>query len=152
MTPAPSLSLGGDLGVRFRFLSVALEAKATLPVETPMPALAPYGGPLRTTLVLGTVAPCLHVGKAVICALAQAGMVSASAPSPSGQAETERGLSAALGARAGVELPILPHLLLRASGDLTATLQPVRIEIAGVERWSTFPVGAALSGGALGYF
>jgi hypothetical protein len=141
---APNPAIGGALsgGGRRGAFSLTAEARADLPSTTGQSKVSSF-------LLLGTLAPCVHVSIVLGCAFASAGVLTATSNGITNQ-QTRRAVYAAVGPRAGVELPIGPHLALRASLDLGVPLALYSFEL-GREASSAYnpsPVWSALALGA----
>ncbi len=144
-----------DVGLRwFRWapLSLALEGRA-YPTATG-PATS-SGARVTTGLYTGALVPCAHWGVVTHlslagCALVQLGAlrVTSDAPRPAPSIF----FHAAAGLRGGVEVPLIDHLALRATGDVLFTLQPSIALIYGAPAWETPLVSASFGLGAVASF
>lgn len=146
--PGPTVGFQAFVGLRARAASIALEARADLPATAPTPS----GGEVDAGLVLATLAPCLHLGVAAVCALGSVGVLRGTARDPSGSdAASRRGsqLFVAVGARVAVEIPLhrLLALRLHADGLLPVTRTTVAVGEANV--WTTPTFAGALGLGAV---
>jgi hypothetical protein len=137
-SPHPTMGSSLLLGVRFgRWFSANLEARADLPAES--------GGAerVRSSLVLGGLCPCAHVGWFTACGLGALGALLGQGVG----AQTVRhdeSLFAALGGRGGIEAPIGGPLALRVHADLLFPVTPTALQLDGHEVWRTPPVSGAL--------
>jgi hypothetical protein len=150
---APGVAV--DVGIRWlRWapLSLALEGRAYPRGATTAEST---GARVTTGLYSGAVVPCAHLR--VVAALELAGCtlvelgalhVSSDAPSPTPAAL----LHAAVGLRGGVEVPLMDHLALRATGDAALSLRRYGVVTYGSTVWETPLVSAGLSVGAVASF
>jgi hypothetical protein len=85
-------------------------------------------------LALGAIAPCLHFGRALACALLQVGSMQSSG---AGEPNTHPGgaLWLATGARIGAGIAIRTDVDLRARADVLANLDPATLELNGGAAW-----------------
>jgi hypothetical protein len=145
---APAAAIGAALsaGGRVGMFSLAAEARADLPSPTGTSKLSSF-------LVLGTVAPCVHASVVFGCAFASAGVLTAAANGITNP-QTARAVYGALGPRAGVELPIGPHVALRASLDLGVPLvrYPLEVNHDPATKYSPSAVWLAMAVGATYHF
>ena len=141
--PGPTASLHVFVGLRARVASIALEARADLPAAERTPS----GGEVEAGLVLATLAPCLHLGVASVCALGSAGVLRGTARDPSGSdAASRRGsqLFVAAGARVAVEIPLHRLLALRLHADGLLPLTRTTVAVGEVNVWTTPTFAGAL--------
>ena len=137
----PNASLGGTLGagVRWRFLSVALEGFAAPPISS----TATGGGTYSAWPLLASLVPCVHLGPAFGCGVLQAGAVFASSEG-SGARSASYPWGAA-GGRVGVLIPLRGPWLLRARADLLGDMSPAKLVFNG-QLQSTDPLVAGAFG------
>ncbi|MFO0759115.1 MAG: hypothetical protein U0359_21665 [Byssovorax sp.] len=150
---APGVTVDAGLRwVRWAPLSLSLEGRAY-----PVASGAAESGVARVAsgLFTGALVPCLHVH--LIDHLALAGCmlmelgalrVTSDAPHPVPAVF----LHAATGLRVGIEVPLIDHLALRATGDALFTLRPARALVYGVPAWETPLVSASFGLGAVASF
>ncbi len=137
-------SVGGtlDAGVRRGMWSLSVEGLATLDTTA-----SDAGSSVKSTLLLATAAPCVHVWIGVGCALVGVGSLRATGVvrlPQSGHAAFADG-----GARLGVLVPIVWRLLLDAHVDGLATFTHLTYHLDGQNAWSTPPVWGSLGLGAV---
>jgi len=139
---APTLAAGLALGVglRWRTFSLALEGR----IDAPAGGSAYGGGDVSSWLVLGGLAPCVHVGPLFGCALGQAGSVQTSG---SGVASPLSGSVPwwAAGGRVGVLFPASDDLVLRLRTDVLANLDRATLQLNGSGAWTAPPVATSLA-------
>jgi hypothetical protein len=139
------LAIGG--GVRWRWLSAVLEARADLPTSADV---APAGS-VSATLSSLTLAPCFHRSWLVACALGSVGLlygVGSGVPN----ARTDLTAFGAAGVRVGGEVPLGRILSLTLSTDLSAVLPRTHLQVRGEDVWTTYPVAGTLRAGVVADF
>jgi hypothetical protein len=94
------------------------------------------GGSIDASLVLGTIAPCLRYGVAVLCAEISLGSLRGTGQGFDHTREDDTFYVAA-GARAGLEIPIWEPFALRLFAEGQVPLRPTRLEADGAPAWST---------------
>jgi hypothetical protein len=145
----PGFGVVAALGLRWPAFSVALEVRADLPSATdPLPG-ATLPGFASVWLFSNTLAPCARVKWFVGCGLVSGGvlMIEDSA-SPITQARPY----AALGARAGAELPLSSRYGLRVSADVLVPLFHSFDRNGNDTLWTLPPVGGDLGLRMVGTF
>ncbi|WP_437975936.1 hypothetical protein WMF11_50825 [Sorangium sp. So ce295] len=137
---APSVAVGfsGFAGARWERFSLSLEARGDLPIDA-----EPYRGRIvEVSELSGSLVPCGHMDWFFGCALATAGGVWQVRES------TGRELVlpyAALGLRAGLEVPLSARLAAQLTGDiLINTVRPVHRSPHGAG-WKTAPISQAVA-------
>ena len=150
---APGIAM--DVGLRWpRWapLSLALEGRAYPSASRTAEA---SGATVTTGRYTGALVPCAHLR--VVAALELAGCtlvelgalrVTSDAPAPAPAVL----LQAAVGLRGGIEIPLLDHLALRATGDAALSLRRYGVVIYGSTVWETPLVSAGFSVGAVASF
>jgi hypothetical protein len=138
---APEPSLGGAIGaaVRWRSLSIGLEAFTAAPIASP----AIGGGTVSSWPLLGAVVPCVHVGALFGCAVLQTGAVFASGDATSDARSTSTGWWAA-GGRVGAMFPVSGPLLVRFRADLLGDMSRSILVFNGQDQWTAPVVAGAL--------
>jgi hypothetical protein len=150
---APGVAV--EVGIRwFRWapLSLSLEGRAYPSTNRTEEST---GTRMTTGLYTGALLPCAHIHLAAAlelagCTLVELGAlhVTSDAPSPT----PAMLLHAAVGLRGGVEVPLMDHLALRATGDATLSLRRYGVVTYGSTVWETPLVSAGLSVGAVASF
>jgi hypothetical protein len=127
---APAPSAGGTVfaGVLWRALSLDVEARADLTAGAGVPSLP--GVSVASSLVVGSIVPCVHLGPGFVCAVVSAGTIDATSTARV-QYDARQPWWAA-GARIGAELPLSRALSLRLYGELLATMTPYQLAIDNV--------------------
>ncbi|MCC6559565.1 MAG: hypothetical protein IT372_42145 [Polyangiaceae bacterium] len=131
---APALSVGfaGGVGVRWAAASISLEGRGDLPASGD----ASRGTTVRTSLLAGSVVPCLHHAWFFGCGLVSAGRMSAAA-GPDLEPEAEAAAYTALGGRLGAELELSPRLAGQVVTDLLFPIARPTIRVGGERSWAT---------------
>ncbi len=108
------------------------------------------GTPESFSRLLVTLAPCGHWWKLFLCAVGEVGQIRGfdSAALPSSIAR----VYAAMGGRAGVEVPFAPHLGFRVSGEVLGTASPVNFSINDRPGWMTPSVSGDVGAGLYLYY
>lgn len=103
------------------------------------------GTPESFSRLLVTLAPCTHGWKLFLCAVGEVGQIQGfdSAALPSSVAR----VYAAMGGRAGVEVPFAPHLGFRVSGEVLGTASPVSFSVNDKPGWMTPSVSGNVGAG-----
>ncbi|WP_155798201.1 hypothetical protein [Sorangium cellulosum] len=144
---APSVAVGfsGFAGARWERFSLSLEARGDLPIDA-----EPYRGRIfGVSGVSGSLVPCGHADWFFGCALATAGGVWHVNRSTGREFALPY---AALGLRAGLEVPLSARLAGQLTGDLLLnTLRPHVRPIHG-EAWSAAPVSEAVAFRLVAFF
>lgn len=137
---APSVAVGfsGFAGARWERFSLSLEARGDLPIDG-----EPYRGwTIGVSGVSGSLIPCGHAAWFFGCVLATAGGVWHVRDSTGREFALPY---AALGLRAGLEVPLSARLAGQLTGDLSLnTLRPHVRPLDG-EGWSAAPVSEAVA-------
>jgi hypothetical protein len=123
------------LGVRRRALWADVELRYDLPASE----AADQGGNVRAELLGGTLSACHGNRRFGICALGALARLSAEGtdvPEP----RSASALSAGVGGRASLELPLFGAVFARAHLDGLYRLTPVRLELRQREVWAAGPV------------
>ncbi|HEX8790217.1 MAG TPA: hypothetical protein VF765_04645 [Polyangiaceae bacterium] len=138
---APSFAAGLALGagVRWRMLSFSLEGL----IDAPSISQAQGGGTVTTWLVLADVAPCVHFGSFLACALGQVGSMQASGNGVSDARSTSVPWWAA-GGRLGAMVRLSDATSLRFRTDVVANLDRATLVLNGTNAWQYPAVGASL--------
>ena len=123
VAPAPAAGLSLGLGLQRGVWSMVLEGRVDLPASEP----APEGVRVGSSLVVGTVAPCWITGLARVCALAQAGEITAS--SSAGSSHTNPWL--AFGGRFAVTVPFDALRSIRLRSDVLWDVNPPQVSLSG---------------------
>lgn len=121
---APGFSLAAT--ARYGAFRLDVEVRADTGVSAPLPRLGPDAR-LQTSLVTGSVAPCLQLGSVFACGLVSLGSLSAEARGITEPAR-DQGLYSAAGARLGVGVPLADRLSLDLHAD--GVMQLARPEVA----------------------
>jgi len=147
VAPAPAVGFSLSGGLRWPWFSLSLEGR----VDAPASNSAPGGGEVTSWLVLGGVAPCLHLGPFFGCALAQAGSMQSFS---SGTQNTQSGSAPwwTLGGRAGALVNLTGSTLLRMHADVVANLDPAALTLNGFTAWLAPPAAASLGADVVVHF
>jgi hypothetical protein len=97
---------------------------------------------VRSSLVLASLAPCVHLGIAMGCALGGMGSLAASGVTSSPQ--SAHALFADAGVRLGVEVPLGRRFFAQVHADGLATFTHVTYRLDGQTAWNTPPFSASL--------
>jgi hypothetical protein len=129
--PSGAFSFLASVAVAGSSASLGLEGRTDLPASA-----TAAGGVVSSSIVMGTVVPCLRRGAAGLCALGAIGSLRGKGEGV--QAPTSASaLYVAAGARVFVEVPVDAGIFFRAGGDLETTLKGVRLLLDGHEAWTT---------------
>jgi hypothetical protein len=146
---APGVGFGvtGQIGVRWRALSIGIEGRDDLPVS----ADTQGSSGVRTALLLASIVPCVHHRFLAGCALGSAGVMQGTGFG------VDRPLSqttpyAAAGARVAAEFAADRLLVLQIHVDLLTTLTPTTLLLNGATAWVTPPASGALGVALVGNF
>jgi hypothetical protein len=142
VAPAPSVGLYAFLGLQLERWGVDAEGRLDLPSSS---------DGARTSLVLGTLAPCRVQGPLHFCLTASFGALNGEGLG-AGEPRSARTFYSTVGPRVGLELPITPAWRIHARVDATIPLTPTTLRQGGAELWTTPIVGAALGIGVTGHF
>jgi hypothetical protein len=137
-SPVVNLGLAVGAAARWKTFSLGGEGRIDLPVTT---RTVP-GGEISASVLLGSAVPCFHFGVARACALVAAGVLRGSGESVTTPKQSTNFYSA-LGARAGIELPLGAHLAIGAHADLLATLTRITLRLDDRDAWKTPPASGA---------
>jgi len=138
----PGVSLGGDVGIGARIGRFSLEASGRLEAM-PAPVQLDSGDQVTGTVFSALLAPCVHLGAWVVCALGRVGALQARAPD---LVQTNLGTTifGTLGARIGYELPLSSVVAFRALASVEAPLVRTVLEIDQTSVWVAPPLTAGL--------
>jgi hypothetical protein len=130
----PSASVAPDVfvGARRGAGSVDVEGRFYAPTSSDAAAR----GNVQANLLLAILAPCLHLGIGMACALGAVGALHGQG----GGVDVPLAAStfySAVGARAGIEVPLSDALLVYGSGDFLAPLVSTTLSLRGTGVWST---------------
>lgn len=133
--PAPSLSLGIQGGLRWSLVSLALEARGDLPTSGEEQ--------FSTSRISGSILPCGHVSVVVGCLVGTVGREHATNEEDDGTA-----WYAGAGGRLGVEVPLVGPILLRATGEIVATMgENLSVDMDRESQWVAPPIYGAFGAG-----
>ena len=155
---APRVAVGasGDIGIywpvtvsRLDGISLSLGGLWHPSVEGSA-AGSDAGTPESFSRLLVTLAPCAHWWKLFLCAVGEVGQIQGfdSAALPT----TITRVYAAMGGRAGVEVPFAPHLGFRVSGEVLGTASPVNFSVNDRPGWMTPSVSGDVGAGLYLYY
>jgi hypothetical protein len=138
---APGLAVGGTAfgGVRWRWISLALEGR----IDLPSSAATAEGSRVRSNAIAGSFVPCVHLEVPFACALVTMGALHAT--SDAEQRRSATALYTGLGARLGVAIPLATWLDLRPHVDALFSLHGHALQVGGVDVF-TFPVVSGAAG------
>ncbi len=147
-SPATTGALALGAGLRVRAFEARLEGAASLASRVSVAGGAIGGGKISASLLTGSFLPCVRVKVAFGCAMVTVGALRGEG---SGVAEPLRASAvyAAVGARAGVDIPIRGSFFARAHVDGLAPLSRITLQLGGQDVW-TVPSFAARVGVAGG--
>ncbi len=145
--PRPTAGLALMGGLRRRWLSAAIEARADLPTSTSAAA----GGAVSGQVLQLTLAPCFHWRLLFGCALGSLGALRG-AGSAVAEPRTDLTAFGAAGLRFGGEAPVGRVLSLTFSGDLAAMLPRTALALRGSDVWTTSPAVGTLRFGVVAEF
>jgi len=143
---APSTAFGllGFFEVRRDIFSLGVDLRADLPASRAVAG----GGRVQSSLVLASLAPCLHLSiprdaPLFLCALASAGQLSGSADGLA-HPSSASAFFAAFGGRLGVDVPLGDTFFLRAHGDLLVAATRHVLTVDDAPAFTVPPVAAVL--------
>ncbi|WP_437906286.1 hypothetical protein WME95_50195 [Sorangium sp. So ce327] len=142
---APSVAVGfsGFAGARWERFSLSLEARGDLPIDG-----EPYRG-WTIAALSGSLVPCGHADWFFGCALATAGRVWHVRESTG----RERALPyAALGLRAGLQVPLSARLAVQLTGDLSINTIRPSYRLPHGEGWKAAPISEAVALRLIAFF
>lgn len=145
-SPRVEYGASASIGLGFGSFSIDLEGRRDLPVTMPLGR-----GDATTSIFLATLAPCLHRGVFVGCALISAGSLQARGGGVD-HPSTRGGFFSGLGVRGGVEWSVAPSLALVARVELLAPLVHTTLKLDGEEVWSTPALTASAGAGLIAFF
>ncbi len=144
VAPAVAVGAHADVELRYRFLSLGLEARGDLPASGSVSA----GGRVTTSLVLGSIVPCVHAPAPLFwCGVVSVGEFH-EAGSGLASPRSAGAAFAAVGPRAGIELPIARPIFFFAHADALATLTRHVVQVDGQDAFVIAPVTGSLGLGA----
>jgi hypothetical protein len=150
---APAPSGGGRLfaGVQWRALTLDLEARADAPATGNGSGVT--GIHVQSWLVGGVLVPCAHLDIFYGCALLSVGSLTASSSGGGIPSSTQSAIWTAVGARAGVEIPMVSALVLRGWVEGVVALSSEQL-VVGQTPVYTYPLvsGAVGAGVAWRFF
>ena len=137
---APSLSAGFLLEARLRWprVSLGLEGQVDIPVLAPL-----LHGQVTSSLLGGTVSPCLHFGLLAACGLLEAGALHTSA-SGFEQSNSVWSPHLAAGGRAAVEFELSPRWTVRAQAELLVRVVRIILTVDEQQAWLSAPLFGGL--------
>ena len=98
-----------------------------------------------------TLSPCYHLRPALVCAVGVLGSLRARTTGLSA-GRTDSALFAAVGARLGLEWPLLGPLAIRANADALFTARPLTGEVNETAVWEVPPFTGLLAAGFIAEF
>ncbi|HSQ63697.1 MAG TPA: hypothetical protein VLM85_10810 [Polyangiaceae bacterium] len=137
---APAPAVGGALGVAMRWArgSVAVEGH----VDAPSSAGVEGGGSVQSWLAFGALVPCLHLGQAFACAVAQVGSLQAASTAVNAP-RSASALWLGAGGRIGVDVVAGSVFVVRLHMDVVGNLSPTTLRVNGFDAWTTPPVNGS---------
>ena len=145
--PAPAPGVELSLGVRQAAWSLTLAGRYD--TETGQ-NIAPRGA-VHARLRAGSLSPCFHARPALFCGVVTLGSLRARSSGLS-DGRTDSALFAAVGARLGVEWPLISAFALRAFGELLVTARPLTGEVNQAPVWDVPPANGLLGAGFIAEF
>lgn len=139
VAPAVAPGLTASAGVGWPNLSLALEGRLDLPAS----ARLSIGGDVATSVALATLVPCVHVARWMGCVLGSVGSMRAASSGISDPA-IDDSVFAAVGVRAGIEVPLSRIFAVRPQIEGQAALTRPSLELNGKTIWTTPPLAAAI--------
>jgi hypothetical protein len=139
-SPSANAGLAIGAGARWRSFSLGGEGRIDFPLA---PRSMKAGGEISSSVLLGSVVPCLHAGFARGCGLLTAGVLRGAGEGVDHPRQTSNFFSA-VGVRAGMEIALAPRLAIGAHGDLLAALTHITFQLDRANAWSTPPVSGVL--------
>jgi hypothetical protein len=139
---APNLtgSLTAAFGLRAETWSISLEGR----VDAESTKRVPTGGEVSSSIIAGSVVPCLHHELILGCAIASYGSLRG-AGSGVGVPREDRSAWVAIGVRIGLEAQIVGPISLRVHADGLAPLTRTTLRLEDRDVWTT-PAVALLTG------
>jgi len=104
-------------------------------------------GGAKSSLVLGELAGCRHVGVLGLCAVVDAGSFRGQVPETARGPRAQASFYAAVGPRLGLEIPAFAGFALAAHADVAGVLTRTTIRVGDDELWTTPPVFFSLGVG-----
>jgi hypothetical protein len=146
--PEVAGGLAVHAGLRWPRLSAHLEGRFDFPREHEV-----LGGVIGSSLILASATGCGHYSWLYGCGIVAAGAIRTSGGAEKKEAKITLPY-AAVGIRAGVELPLLPVLSLRAQADLLAPMTHITLRETDTdeELWTSPPVSGAFGLSLVGHF
>lgn len=144
---APSVSPGFAVGgrARWEFLSLGLEARATIPVAS---GIAEFpGSSIAAHHLTGALLGCGHYGYVAGCLVGTVGALFVQGRDVP-NARTQTLVASSLAARVQGEYPLTDHLLVRAHLDFGANLARTTARLGELDVWTTPAVFGLLGVGA----
>lgn len=139
---APSIGVAINAGVRRGSWSLAVEAAGNWSATATEGAAG-----AKSSLLLVSLAPCVHLGIAMGCAIGGVGSLRATGVVSSPQ--SDHAAFANAGVRLGAEIPFARLFYVQAHADGLANLTPLTFHLDGRDFWST-PTFSTSLGLALG--
>jgi hypothetical protein len=136
IAPAAAVGFSLQVGLRWPRASLSLEGRADLPAASE--ALG-----IRTSMVSGTLLPCLHFWTyGAACGVLTVGSRRSALLDDARLSEHTSSAYLGVGARGAVEVPFAGRWLLRFSGEAVVAALPtiVRVGSGKAERWRSAPV------------
>lgn len=143
--PAPAFGLGVDGGLRLSRFVVRVEGRIDLPTSTESLA---DGSHARTSLILGSLVPCVTAGVFALCGVVSAGsmLVESRNVSPS---ERRQAFFFGAGLRPVLEVPITEALRLEVTAEGMLPLRRITVSVRQTDMWTApaaaFAIGAGFS-------
>jgi hypothetical protein len=137
--PAPNVGLLLSGGAAGSLLSLGVEARADLPADKALRA-----GEASAYLLVGSLVPCVHLGRAALCALGTAGARRVAGHGLVHQRSATL-TYVGIGARIGVGFPVGDRLSLTLHGDATAPLTRNHLTVDDQVVWTSPAVAVALA-------
>ncbi len=145
---SPTPALGGALFVGMGWRSFTLDVEGRAQTSSTEPASQ---GAVHASMLLATLAPCMHFGPAITCVLASAGSVQANGSGVAFQ-RSDSAAYAALGARIGAEHFFSKMLGARVHADVLASPTRVSLNLNDTTVWTTPVLSGALGADLLARF
>jgi hypothetical protein len=145
--PSPAFGFSAAVSARYRMASLTLEGQATLPAGRSFAD----GSSVHDSVLLASLAPCLHVRIARGCVVGSLGALRGGAAGLAHPNTVTTGYGS-VGARAGVEIPVYGPLAVDFHADLAATLTRTTLDLNGMPAWTTPPLSGALAAGVAARF
>lgn len=142
LAPSPAMGLTLAAGVRSGALTIDLEGRADAPAEGAIP-----GGRVRTSLRMGQLVPCWHLGVFAGCGVVAGGAIAIEGVEVE-NARSETRFHALGGLRAAVEAPLGANIFLSVHADGLVALTRISAGIGPRDVYATAPFGALVAVGA----